>query len=216
MVKRVLFGVAALAVGFVLAVDARADVVEAEEVIVGEEAPPPAPAVEPEPDYNRLGPYAGLGASYYISNTDFEFLQSVGDTWGLNARAGWRFLPYVAAEAVYEYASNFPAHMPESAPPDFYGETEIPSHVFTVNAKGILPLGRVQPYLGGGIGFVHARIRDIDGTTQTEFAGRVAVGSDVFLTECIGLFIEGSYLLPTDVLSGLNYFGINFGGKVAF
>ena len=213
MVKRVLFGVAALAVGFVLAVDARADVVEAEEVIVGEEAPPPAPAVEPEPDYNKLGPYLGLGATYYMEHFgNYDFVQ-FDDTWGFNARAGWRILPYVAAEAVYEYASNFRADV------DFPGEigenAKIPSNVFTVNAKGILPLGRFQPYASGGIGFIHADVRDTD-YEATNFAGRVAVGSDVFLTECVGLFLEGSYLLPTSTLSDFNYFGIHFGGKVAF
>ena len=238
MLKRGLIAMAALAAGFVLVADARADVVEAEEVIVGEEAPPPAPMVEPEPDYNRLGPYLGLGASYYVENfgsgeyhvenggpvnVDFE------DTWGFNARGGWRFLPWLAAEGVYEYASNFRANLSRATPGrpggGDVGTAKAPSNTFTVNAKGILPLGRVQPYLSGGIGFVNVRIRSISTSqrdfddvsrSQTDFAGRVAAGSDVFITEHIGLFVEGSYLMPIDKLQQFNYFGVHFGGKYAF
>jgi opacity protein-like surface antigen len=199
---------------------ARGDEIEAGEVVVPAEEPPPAAAApaevaEDECEFDCPGFYAGLGLSYY--RQDFEGQlgdQLDGDAWGFNLRAGYRFLPFLAAELHYEYASDFGVDA-------LGGRIAIDTNVVTANVKAIAPLGRFQPYAGGGVGILNASTSssgvfadvDFDGT---EFAGRVFGGIDVFLTRSISIFAEADYVLPTGSLDDLRYVSPSFGLRYLF
>jgi opacity protein-like surface antigen len=200
---------------------AAADVVEAEEVVVGEEVvpPPPPPPVAVEPDYNRLGPYIGLGASYFINEFGDPLDRAhLSDSWGFNARFGYRFIDWLAVEGLYEYANNFGCdlgHLEGS------NDMSVQANIFTVDAKAILPLGRFQPYLSGGVGFLNANasrtgiFREFE-ASSTVFAGRVGGGIDLYLTEQFALMTEAGYLLPTGDLDDMNMIPINAGFRYIF
>lgn len=94
--------------------------------------------------------YMGLGASWLVSGFQDEFApQDFGNSWGFNARGGYRFFPWFAAEALLEYGNDFGARAPGTS-----GEVRTISTTFA--AKFIVPVERFQPYLTLGGGFLHA------------------------------------------------------------
>jgi opacity protein-like surface antigen len=200
---------------------ARADEVGGGEVIVPPEAPAPAapePVAAPIPqecEFDCPGFYAGIGISYYRQDFKGDLGDALdGDAWGFNLRGGYRFLPFLAAELHYEYASDFGVDA-------LGGRIAIDTNVITANLKAIAPLGRFQPYVGGGGGIMNANTSssgifadtDFDGT---EFAGRVFGGIDVFLTRSLSIFAEADYVLPTGSLDDLRYVSPSFGVRYSF
>ena len=233
-----------LAFVLLLPAAARADVVESNEVVVGEEAPPPPPAPPPaaEPE-SKSGVFLGAAVTYSISQ--FPALKTpaghtaYGDTVGFDLRGGYRFMDFFALEGVFEYGNEFEADssFPDDDFPDRTASvnSEISTIGFWTNAKGILPLGMVEPYLSGGIGLLYAdeltiaqvweqpmgatapvqvKLSESDGPVV--FAGRVAGGIDFAITEHAGLFAEASYAMPTDDLSDFDYIAVHFGGRLTF
>ena len=164
--------------------------------------------------YNRPGPYVGVGGSYMVPgfqggarSADF------GDTLGFNVRGGYRLNEYWAFEGLYEYG-DFNAH-------DVLAGNHVQTNTFIGGAKLILPLGRFQPYLSGGAGFVNANADkalrrtswDVDGTN---FAGRFGGGVDVFATENVAIFLDASYTMPINEVSDLYAFSFGWGAKYVF
>ena len=104
-------------------------------------------------DFGRSGFYLGVGTTYAISLVDQTVerltLQqvSVDNSLGINARAGYRFLSWLAAELEYEWTSGFEVKGTGGAKP-----LSLEGNMLTLKAKFILPTGRVQPYLLAGFG----------------------------------------------------------------
>ena len=168
-----------------------------------------------EDEFNRPGPYVGLGGSYMVSGfQDQTAAGDFGNTLGFNARGGYRFNDYLAAEGIYEYGDDFGAHR-------IFPGAGIQTNAFTVNGKLLLPLGRFQPYLSGGVGFLNANADraisrtslDADGTS---FAGRFGGGVDLWATEHVSLYLDAAYTIPVDEVSDLYHFSFGWGGKYSF
>jgi Outer membrane protein beta-barrel domain len=110
--------------------------------------------------------------------------------------------------------------------------------------KILLPLGRVQPYAVGGGGIVHARTtgsylshctqeqfckedtsihgpvpNDVSGGALADgfdFGFRAGGGVDLYMTEHLVLFWEGSAVIPVGKLNNLNYFSFAWGAQYRF
>jgi opacity protein-like surface antigen len=213
---------------------ARADEIQADEVVVPDEPPPPPPPAaavlhEEEEDWNRLGFYLGIGPSWFANEFEGEagrFL-SGDNSWGFNFRFGYRFWEYMAVEGLYEYADDFGDDF------DFLAGTErvagnysLQSNVFTANLKLIAPFGRFQPYLGGGAGFmqtnadvdVFTEFQELDADINSDFvfAGRVMGGFDLYITPQVALYADSSWVIPTDQLEDLEYVSVNIGARYIF
>ena len=244
MQRGILRATLATAVVFGLCLPAAADEIAAEEVIVGTQAAAEAPAPPAEPIVDRSGPFLGLGISYFLEEFPGADVTSGGrpystdydNSWGFNLRGGYRFNDYLATEAVLEYADGYSS---KSTLPNLIGVEKDTiddsrwSIDFAVNAKAILPLGRFEPYVSGGIGFLYMNELNIeeawvpspDGPTieknsQSDdpvvFMGRVAAGVDFAITDTFGVFAEAAYLLPTSSMSDYNAIAVNFGGRLTF
>jgi opacity protein-like surface antigen len=212
----------------------RADEIQAGEVVVPEEPPPPPPAaaavVEEEEDWNRLGFYIGIGPSWFAEQFEGDVGRFVphDNSWGFNFRFGYRFWEYMAIEGLYEYADDFGDN--EIFFDDFGDpvdvETDIQTNVFTANLKLIAPLGRFQPYLGGGAGFMQANtdvdvkgdlfFAEADFDSDFVFAGRVMGGFDVYITPQVALYADSSWVIPTSDLEDLEYVSVNLGARYIF
>ena len=107
------------------------------------------------------------------------------------------------------------------------GSSSINTNAVTVGPKLILPLGRFQPYLDGGVGFVEAsgnvRVTDrITGETRTGgangagFAGRFGGGIDLFLTENWSLYGDNAYTITATGPSNVYYYSFGVGGRYSF
>lgn len=165
--------------------------------------------------YNRPGPYVGVGGSYMISGfQDGARGADFGDTLGFNVRGGYRLNEYWAFEGLYEYGDDFGAHQVVPG-------GDIQTNTFMGSAKLIVPLGRFQPYLAGGVGLVNANADrslrrtgwDVDGTN---FAGRFGGGVDLFATENVAVYLDAAYTMPIHEVSDLYHFSFGWGAKYVF
>lgn len=178
-----------------------------------------------EDDYNRVGPFAGLGASYEIPAFQGELTGRGDETWGFNARGGYRFDDFLAVEGIYEYASFGGSARGPVTGARFSLDTQ--TNLVMGGCKLILPVHRFQPYLWGGAGFLissgDAELENASGElvraraeNGAGFAGRVAGGLDFYVTPQIGLYSEASYVMPATGPTDLYYFSLNFGARYVF
>ena len=179
-----------------------------------------------EIDHNRSGAYLGIG----IAHAWPSFGDNIGDNngnWhsglGMNARGGYRFNRYLAAEADVDFTNRFRAK--ESLGAGTTLRNAIRTTASTINAKAILPLDWIQPYVMGGIGFQAATLQEHVGNVRTKqtnynFVGRIAVGLDVMLHKNWGWHIEAGGILPAGGSFGtddnLNLVILNTGFRYAF
>jgi opacity protein-like surface antigen len=155
------------------------------------------------PDYSRTGFYVGGGLTYATDLYEDEIQDQVGfavdidDTFGANARAGARFFRFVGVELQYEWLDSYDIKIPNAG-----GKAKVDTQTATINLKLYLPIKRFQPYLLGGIGFQRYELDGnfFNGTVQFkqdeyEMAGRLGVGIDLYFTENVVFFFEGSAVL---------------------
>ncbi len=174
----------------------------------------------------------------------FGFSGVDSDTFGVNGRGGYRCHPYISAELQYEWLSDFDGGITETTgfnpwpsaandvPRNF--EFELESLVLTTNVKGHLLTGRFQPFVLAGLGFMRMESKAHDVTskdtldaagrkravgvrdTRVEVAMRFGGGLDIYLTENILVSAEGSYLIPTGKLDGMDYYMFGLGLQYRF
>lgn len=153
----------------------------------------PAVAFADDEDFSHSGPYIGVGGSY-VTDTFESDLEDALDTvlpgvsvdidesWGVNVVAGYRLLPFLAAEAEYEYIDEFDINASPL-------KATLEAQSVTGNLKWIVPTWRIQPYLLTGVGFTRWKLEDKVGLgvseTSTDFAGRLGAGLDVYITKHI-------------------------------
>ena len=161
------------------------------------------PAPDPEP--GRNGPYlalAGLFAFDDFSNDPSGglFAPKNADTAvGFTARGGWRFMRWAAAEISYEYVP--------------FGDGFVPM-AGMVHLKGILPLGRFEPYAIAGVGGVV--YTETDQNNISGFAWRAGLGAQYHVARHLSAFLEGSYLGTTGDVENLPYGQFVWGLQVRF
>lgn len=169
----------------------------------------------PAEDYARDGAFAGLGFSAFVSGFQDELLPlEFGDSLGFNARGGYRFAPWFAAEGVVEYANKFGADQPGAT-------AEIEALTTTVNAKFILPLERLQPYLSVGTGLL--RVSSVGtgfasevGDLDLGLAGRIGGGLDFYLTPHWSVYVDNAWTMATKKTPGVYYYSLGLGGRYNF
>ena len=195
-------------------------------VLVGLVAALCAPdAARAEADYGRPGPFFGIGASYQVPAFQGILTGRGVDTWGFNARGGYRFNDFLAAEGLYEYGS-FSASARDPGTGARVG-IDVQSNLVMGGGKLIVPLERFQPYLWGGFGLlagsgtvtvtgVNATAADQPAANGGGFAGRVATGFDLHVTREIALFSEASYVMPATGPTNLYYFSLGLGARYVF
>jgi len=180
--------------------------------------PAAALAGDDDKDFSRPGFYLGVGGAYAFNffedmiedeAEDAGFKISVKDTWGVNARVGYRIASWFAVEGMYEWMDNFKIKVDEVtfAPPGLAGgSVDYRTHTVTVNAKFLIPTWRLHPYLLLGIG---GQYYDLDASASFAdnsfdfsesgwaFAGRPGVGLDAYITENFLINVELSGVLAT-------------------
>jgi opacity protein-like surface antigen len=184
-----------------------------------EESPAAAPSTraiveEEEPDYARVGPYIGGGGNFALSNfgglgTPFA-TDSVDNSTGFHARAGYRVHPNVAIEARYERYLGF-----ETDP----GPGHLEGYSITANVKGFLLTGRWQPYALFGMGYLDLNSPGVDqgdNIAGDDFAMRFGLGMDACITEHIAIGPEVAYVLPIGDASDLDMITVSLGAQYKF
>jgi opacity protein-like surface antigen len=180
--------------------------------------PAAALAGDDDKNFSRRGFYLGVGGAYganFFEDTIEDaaeregFKVSVKNTGGVNARVGYRLASWFALEGMYEWMDNFKIKVDGiiDADPDLLGaKVNYGTHTVTLNAKFLLPIWRLHPYLLLGIG---GQYYDLD--AEAEFAnlgfdfsesgwalaGRPGVGLDAYITKNILVNVEVGGVLAT-------------------
>lgn len=166
-----------------------------------------ARAADGDAEYGKRGLYLGFNGAYALDLLSTELAGALGVTipavnydnsWGLNARIGYRAFSFLALEIEYEWMEGIGINL-GPVPLATYKP-----HTLTGNVKLILPTWRVQPYLlvGAGIGswsveFVNPQLV-ANNRSGTGFGFRGGAGIDLYLTESLALNAEGTAVLNTE------------------
>ena len=156
-------------------------------------------------DFGRSGFYLGANAAYGFGNFYEDAIEdeiplsvTVDDSWGMNARVGYRLFSFFALEANYEYMDRFRLKL-EGEP-----AVDQTTHTITGNLKFLIPLWRFQPYLMLGAGAQRYKLEDslgglLDGKDWV-FAARPALGLDLYITKNLVLNAEGAGVIALNEL----------------
>lgn len=159
-------------------------------------------------DLGRTGGYVGIAGTWAIENfDDVPSGVSVDDGVGLNARAGYRFHPNLAAELQLEWVPEFDVDTG-----GFFGDAEIETLVTMLNGKAYAATGRIQPYFLVGMGALYARA-DVPGPDpdDTGFAARLGGGTEIYILPELAAVLEGSYVFATGDVNDFDYGSIVWG-----
>jgi len=165
------------------------------------------------PNYARSGYYLGLAGTAAFENFHNTGGNSVDDTVGLNARAGYRINETLATELEFEWAQDFQF--------DGSGGTSADIYSLTLNGKYYFLPGRIQPLVVGGVGYAHA---DVSGggvdASPDDLTFRFGGGVDFYATEHIVLQLEATYFIPPKAWSmtmhDLQYTSLSWGAAYRF
>jgi hypothetical protein len=175
-------------------------------------------------DFARRGGYAVAGGNYMLQQfTDpgrFDF----ADSWGLNLRLGYRYLPWLSSELEWEFISGFDINGQDSDGQPVDGEgLKIDGGNIGLNTKAYLMPGRIQPYVLLGIGALYASVtnfpyqlswlRNVNGVA---FSVRGGAGLNVYFGHHWGFTAGVSYVLPVGNLDNLRYVSIDGGFEYRF
>jgi opacity protein-like surface antigen len=178
-----------------------------------------------DPDFARSGFYLGGGGTYAFNLLESSFDDVLGsdvdvdDTWGFNARLGYRAFSWLAAEIEYEYLDNFEVSS------DGVRLADLGAQTISANVRFIVPIRRFQPYLCLGAGATLFSLNDnaVPGleVDHSSFSGRVGLGFDVYASRNIVLGIGADAVLTTaevkdsffsgDSSSSLSYVALHAG-----
>ncbi len=183
------------------------------------------------------GFYLGIGGSHAFSEIDNDTLADLtgisdledldinidfGDTYGFNARLGWRPLNFFALELNFDYLPGFDAgnaltlfDLPIAV------DTSLDIMTLMLDAKLIpLRLGPVEFSIFGGLGGMKADLdlnassplrgeRVAASTSDTLLCGELGIGVGVALGQHINVGVEGSYVGGFGDVGDYNY-GIGY------
>jgi len=166
-------------------------------------------------DFTRPGAFAGLGFKWQVEGFQGEYRdQDYGNSWGFDARGGYRFADWFAVEGIFEYADDFGANAPRARGDDLSMITT------TGNAKFIVPIERFQPYLTLGMGFLYVNSGEgfVDAVEDDNwgFAGRIGGGVDIYLTRHISLYVDNAWTMATEDAEDLYFYSLGGGAKYNF
>ncbi|MDH3504907.1 MAG: porin family protein [Nitrospirota bacterium] len=163
------------------------------------------------PQYARPGFYIGGGGAYAIEDFDNTFGLDFDNGPGFNGRLGYRFHPHIAIEAMIERVDAFDLK-------GFNG-VEINTWTGTLNGKFYALTDRFQPYGLLGMGAMRAEA-NLPGSSNdfddTDFAFRVGVGLDSYMTEHWLVNVEISNVHPSGDVDDINYYSLGGGIQYRF
>jgi opacity protein-like surface antigen len=151
----------------------------------------------------------GLGGFNEESNAQ---LRNTDDQFGTFFSGGYRLTPNIALEIdglVSSQKFDTPATIPNAS-----SRTQLQSAGAAGVVKFVLPLNRVELYIGGGLGLYNSRLRvdaspdDIQQEDENNFGYQGLVGADIFVSRYISVGVEYRKLkLDAD-------FGATVAGKI--
>jgi opacity protein-like surface antigen len=170
-------------------------------------------------DTNKF--YIGGGGSFAYE--DFDTDSDFDNTWGINAKAGYRFHEYIMCEFNFDYLNNFESDDSFS----LFGEkveseVEVTVYTFMLALKGYVPVYSENMMffatLGGGVMRADAdttvrgaTISRSDSDDEVDGCAKIGFGFDFFPIQNLSAGIEGNYTLGFGDVDDVRYFNITLG-----
>lgn len=170
-----------------------------------------APSVRAD-DFEPFG-YLNIGASrsaaVFDETLDDAFTSPgapasshIGDTWGANAHAGYRFHKFLAAELEYEWLRQLNMRI------NGVDIGSLMTQVATANLKVVAPFGAVEPYFLVGVGAIFTSLdktsspfQDYDVRTPA-FTMKFGAGIDWWLTKNFSLNLGAEVVTNSAKVTG--------------
>ena len=177
------------------------------------------------------GPYIGIGGSYAIQNFDTDELNDLrgygydpefDNTWGINAKIGYKFNPVIALEVAFEYLPGFNYNETSRwGYPPVSIDADIDVWTAVLAAKVYPFPGNVRPYFTAGLGIMNASMDaqvsaagyfpESAKEDQTEACGKIGFGIDFFINPNLSFNVEGAYTAGFGDLDDIGYFVVSAG-----
>lgn len=165
--------------------------------------------------------YIGGGGSYALE--DFDTYSDFDNTWGINAKAGYRFHERLMVELNFDYLNKFESDdrftlLGESVE----SEVEVTVYTFMLALKGYQPVyyEKVMFFavLGGGVmrADVDTEVRGptiskSDSDDEIDGCGKIGFGFDFFPIQNFSAGIEGNYTFGFNDVDEVRYFNFTLG-----
>jgi len=161
-------------------------------------------------EYGHTGLYVGGGGSYIMEQFDASELGAnvtFDDSFGANAKVGYRIHPRFAIEADGLWLKNF----------DDPSNSKIDGFAVSGNAKVFLATANIQPYAvaGGGWATLDATSGGRTVSDADAFV-RLGGGVDMYMTDHLLLYVEGTYVLTTGQIKDNDVIPMTIGLQVRF
>jgi hypothetical protein len=175
-------------------------------------------------DFARKGGYFVAGGNYMLQQFTDPGRFKFEDSWGLNLRLGYRYLPYLSSELEWEFLSGFDIKGQDldDTAVDQLG-LKIDGGNITLNTKLYLMPGRIQPYILLGVGALYASVTNfpyqlswLRNANGVAFSVRGGAGLNVYLGHNWGFTAGVDYVVPVGDLENLRYVSTNAGIEYRF
>jgi len=160
--------------------------------------------------YARTGPLVGVAGFYALEDFDSASGLEIDDSFGGALFAGYRVHRHVSIELRGEYLDGFDIG-PQGDPTDSMLDAEVDGFLVTAGPKLYPFTGALQPFVGLGLGAIHAELegRASDGTRfsddDTDVVIRPAAGLDFHVSETLVLNLEAAYVSPGGSLQDIDF-----------
>ncbi|MBM9603454.1 porin family protein [Desulfopila inferna] len=165
--------------------------------------------------------YIGAGGSYAVENFDGG---DYDNSWGANLKFGYKLHPLFDLELNLDYLDEFEDSLNDFqvAGMNVSGDASLEVTTFMFVMKGYFPLNhenvKLSVVVGGGImnADLDSEVRIdqyayAESFDDSDFAWKVGLGADVFVSREVSLGIEGNYTMGTGDLDGIEYFNFTLG-----
>lgn len=185
------------------------------------------------------GFYVGIGGNYAFQNFDTTDINrdlgpygiqiKFGNSYGLNAKVGYRFNRLFSTECAYDYFPDFSwnqAVVISDANVTFNAKTEIMT--FSISGKLSPDFGHdiVRPYVAIGGGLMHGKIEVKEDVSKSGVISgfvasrsssssdpfvKIGGGIDFYVAKSVSIGVEGSYIFGLGSLDEIRYSNVNWG-----
>jgi len=124
---------------------------------------------------------------------DFDKIPQRDDAVGIEIGAMFRLIPNWSTGFGYHWSGAF----------ERKGASDLSVHLVTWDSKVHMLTGRIQPYFKLGIGWIYSDLAK--NSASSSFGARFSLGIDGYITDKIGMYVDGGYIVSARGLEGLEY-----------
>ena len=188
-------------------------------------------------DFARRGWLVSVAGSYafqvFEDDAEMDYRKELGpdvnlavdNSFGFNARVGYRCNARLSAEVEVEWLKGFGSDLTEPGF-DQLAKVDFEPVVVTTNVKAYALTGRYQPFLllGAGAMTAQTKVRNpvglaftsVRNESENDFVMRFGGGIDFYATEQVVVSLEADYVRPLGKLDALDYVAISWGIQYRF